>query len=78
MNVTKLTLAALLVGASLTPALADSGDTSRSPLAVFQQAHATPAEAKMVEGRQATPIVAPAAVTGAERYLDGRIDDQTR
>lgn len=78
MNVTRFSLAALLLGASLTPALADSGDTGSSPLTVFQQSLAGPARAPLIEGRQATPVAAPAPLTDAERYLASRVRDQDR
>lgn len=79
MNATKLTLAALLLGASLTPALAESHDAGNDTLAVYRQSVAAPATVKMVEGRQAAPIVtAPKAQSGVATYLDNRIMDQNR
>ncbi len=56
MTVSKLTLAALVLGASLTPALADSGAPD-DRLATFLAAQNQPkATQSMVEGRQAAPI----------------------
>ncbi len=78
MTYAKLSLAALLLGASFAPALADEADLANSPVAVLNQSVAAPA-GKIVEGRQATPIVATAThETGAARYLDNRVSDQDR
>jgi len=79
MTFTKLTFAALVLGASLTPALAESGDLSQSPVAAYEQALGNPAaKPAMIEGRQAAPVANASAVSGAARYLDGRIQDQDR
>ncbi|MBV5264994.1 hypothetical protein [Pinisolibacter aquiterrae] len=79
MTFTKLTLAALVLGASLTPALAESGDLSQTPVAAYEQALGNPAaKPAVIEGRQAAPVVTPTAETGAARYLDGRVQDQDR
>ncbi|MBV5264993.1 hypothetical protein [Pinisolibacter aquiterrae] len=80
MTFTKLPLAALILGASLTPALAESGDLSQTPVAAFEQALGNPAaKSAVIEGRQAAPVVTPTAPTdAATRYLDSRNRDQDR
>lgn len=73
MTVTKLTLAALFLGASFVPALAETGYPSQSPQEVYLSSLAAkPAEKPMIEGRQAAPIHATAPETAAERYVVDR------
>lgn len=86
MTFAKLSLAALIAAAAVTPALADDDG---SPLGAYLQSISAPARAtdaqpaaKVIEGRQArhmhmaTPAVAPtptpAPLTDAERYLNQR------
>jgi len=71
MTFTKLSLAALVLGASLTPALAESGDLSQSPVAAYEQALGNPAvKPAMIEGRQAAPVAATSgALNTVDRYL---------
>lgn len=77
MSTIKLSLAALLLGASLTPALADVADNANAPVTVLNQSLGQKA-APMVEGRQATPMVATGHESGAAHYLDNRQVDQDR
>lgn len=77
MTVTKLTLAALLLGASLTPALADPGpDRSAAPLTAYLASlHQAPATSPMIEGRQGAPVHATATETALDHYLNQRNGD---
>ncbi|NLH83411.1 MAG: hypothetical protein GX458_21610 [Phyllobacteriaceae bacterium] len=70
MTLSKLTLAALALGASLTPALADSGSSVDDRLATFLAARHQPKAEAMVEGRQAAAV----ATTGnaVDTYLEQR------
>ena len=78
MTFTKLTLAALVLGASFSPALAESDDSAQSPLSVYNQSAGQPAHTAVIEGRQTAPIATPTHANGAEAYLDDRIQDQDR
>ncbi len=76
MTVSKLTLAALVLGASLTPALADSGSSVDDRLAAFVAAQNQPkATQSVVEGRQAASVVSGNAV---DTYLEQRNAHQSR
>ena len=65
MTTLKLTLAALVLGSALTPALADGGSEGR--LVPIDQA--TRVAAPVQEGRQAAPIVTTAPLTDGERLV---------
>ncbi|MBV5264996.1 hypothetical protein [Pinisolibacter aquiterrae] len=71
MTFTKFAIAALALGASLGPALAESGDLSQRPVAAYEQSLGNPAaKPAMIEGRQAAPVAAtPGALNTVDRYL---------
>ncbi|MCE1236569.1 MAG: hypothetical protein LWW93_09450 [Hyphomicrobiales bacterium] len=70
MTFAKLSIAALVLGASLTPALAESGDQTPTAASVYLQSIGHSNGSAMVEGRQAAPIAAAASgLTDAERYV---------
>lgn len=73
MNTLKLTLAALILGSALTPALAEPGDLSQSPVSAYLQSLGqTAAAPKLIEGRQATAIAAPAPASAVDTFLETR------
>lgn len=79
MTTTKLTFAALFLGASLVPAFANTDDQSQSPRdAYLASLAAAPVQKPVVEGRQATPIHATVTETAAERYVEQRNLDTDR
>lgn len=69
MTFAKLSFAALVLGASLTPAFAEGGEHIQSSTSVYLQSLGQSNGAPVVEGRQAAPISAPATLTDAERYV---------
>ena len=77
MTFTKMTLAALVLGASLTPALADSGSSVDDRLAAFVAAQNQPkATQSVVEGRQAAAIAT--SGNAVDTYLEQRNAHQSR
>ena len=75
MTFSKLTLAALALGASLTPALADSG-VADGRLAALAASQSRPtAAATMIEGRQAAPIAT--SGNAVDRFLEQRNANQS-
>ncbi len=78
MTFTKLTFAALALGASLTPALAESGASDDRLAAFLASQNAAAPKSAIVEGRQAAPIAAPAQASAVDRYLNNRTADQNR